>query len=119
MIFVYLIGALLIITKLADVLTTLRFIRRGGISLERNRMVNKLMLKYGFQKTIWAIFAVVVLFVGIAIIEVYLNNTYWTKLVFIIIGIFVSIVQLSVAYYNLTGKFNCVVKIVSRFKIYR
>lgn len=116
---VFISAFLVIITKLADVLSTLRFLKHGNITLERNKLARKLMSKFGPKSVVWGVFIIAILVVVITIWQVLSFNNIWYDWAFIVIAILVSLFQASVARYNYTGKANFLVLCVSKFGIYR
>jgi hypothetical protein len=110
---------LVIFTKLADVLTTLKFLKSGNIALERNKLAGKLMSKFGPKSVVWGVFIIAVLVVIVATWQILTVNNIWYDWAFIVIAILVSLFQASVARYNYSGKANFLVELISRFRLYR
>ena len=115
---IYLSASLIIITKLADVLTTLRFLGKGSIAMERNRFVRRLMRGIGAKLVIWLVFVLTIVIVAIVLLAVLQSGMWWYKWSFVVISIFVSVVQASIAYYNYSGKPNRIVRFVGKFRFY-
>lgn len=109
---------LVVITKLADVLSTLLFLKHGNIALERNRLARKLMFKIGHKSVVWGVFIIAIMVVAVSVWQVFIADNIWYEWAFIVIAILVSLFQASVAGYNYTGKSNLIVSWISRFKIY-
>ncbi len=106
---------LLILTKLYDCLTTIKGIERKGCNCESNPFARILMDKIGIKATVWLIFLLVVLIAVFAeAISLFIGKV--ALFLYIIVGLFVSIVQYGVAHKNLTEKENLISKMV--FKLY-
>lgn len=105
----------LILTKLYDCLTTIKGIERMGCNCESNPFARYLMNIVGMRTTVWLIFLLVVLIAVFAeAISLFIGKV--ALFLYIILGIFVSIVQYGVAHKNSTGKDNSISKMV--YKIY-
>ena len=90
----------LIITKLMDVLSTLRLLRDP--MMETNPIARKLMHRLGMKGTVWLIFIVaIILIVTSGVISLYAGVVYQSA--FILLGLFISVIQFAVAYTNWTG----------------
>ena len=116
---IYLSATLIILTKLADVLTTLRFLRSGSIAMEHNSFVRKLMLGMGANLTVWLVFLLTIVIVAIVLLAVLQSGIWWYEWSFVVISVFVSVVQANVAYYNYSGKANRIVRLVGGLKPYK
>jgi len=112
-ILVFIIASLIIITKLLDVMSTLYRIHHS--SQETNPIAGRLMEKYGVKRVSWAVFFLVVLIVILSSFIVWISPFKTLALnIFILLGLFVSIVQSAVAYANYKGRNNLVTRIVRR-----
>jgi len=110
---------LVILTKLADVLTTLRFLKYGNIAMECNKIARKLMSKFSHKSVVWGVFIISILIVVVVLWQVLASNSYWYKWAFVILSFLISLSQVSVAWYNYTGNANFLVSLISKFSIYR
>ena len=102
---IWIVIGLLVITKFMDAYTTMHRIQ--GISHETNPVARKLMGRLGVKPAIWAIFGLAVVIIGLAGWLV-LNLGVFFQAVFIIVGLFVVVVQASAAQANWTGRQNAV-----------
>lgn len=110
---------LVILTKLADVISTLRFLKTGNIGLERNKIARKIMFLIGSKRAIWGVFAftiILVISIQFAIMRI---DIYWYQWAYVVTALIVSIFQASVAFYNITGRSNVFVRLISRLSLYR
>lgn len=97
---VFIVIGFLIITKLLDVLSTLRLLRDP--MMETNPIARRLMLRFGMKGTVWLIFIVAIILVATSgVIALYEGVVY--QVAFILVGIFISVIQFAVAYTNWTG----------------
>lgn len=103
--------SLLILTKLADVVSTLQKI--GHYSQEANPLTRKLMEKFGSKGAIWMVFGVSL---GIIAGTTYfaLQGLYFFRYVYVVYGVLVSLVQAAAAVANWTGRPNAVTRAVMR-----
>jgi len=104
---VYLVIALLIITKLCDVLSTLH--RNEKAHSETNPIAKHMMICVGTKKAIWLVFLLALIIIGIAGISA-INGNMIMKALFICAGAAISFIQGAVAYCNWTGKDNAITK---------
>lgn len=111
-IFSYIVMLLLIITKLLDVSSTIKRITHP--SIESNPFAKRLMVRFGIRSTAWGVFGLVVLITLIAG-RIALDGQQDLEFLFIGFGIFVSIVQFSVAQNNWTRKPNLITKWVWKY----
>ncbi len=102
---------LLILTKLLDVLSTLRRIRYA--SNETNPFARKLMYRWGPKATVWFVFVLAVIIIGVAGYLAYLMGPIF-QIAFILVGIFISLVQFAVAAANWSGKDNLITRQVRK-----
>jgi len=112
--FIVLIGALVIYTKLLDCVTTVKFVKSS--SSESNKIAKFFMKKYGFKNTIWGIFIFTFILVVFSVWNVFEAKEFLSKLLFLLIGLIVSIFQFSVAQFNRTKKMNWLTKTVASWK---
>lgn len=100
---IYLVAALLVVTKLFDVLSTLRNIGIAGH--EANPWARRLMQRLGVRTAVWLVFA---LAAGIILLATSLALEYGVimQLAFILLGATIAFVQGAVAWQNLTGREN-------------
>lgn len=96
---------LLIVTKLCDVLSTLREIHHA--SNESNPFAQKIMRRMGTKQAVWLVFLLAILIIAITGITALTMGVVF-QVVFTVFGLFVSIVQLAVAIANWTGRDNMV-----------
>lgn len=108
---VYVVIALLVLTKLADVISTLKHIRQAGH--ESNPLARKMMLRLGTRQAIWLIFLVALVIIAIAGIAA-LSFGVVFQVAFILLGLFVAVVQFAVAAANWTGRDNPVTRQVRK-----
>jgi|GEM_PF-733738 len=102
---IWIVIGLLVITKFMDTYTTMRRIQ--GISHETNPVARKLMGRLGVKPAIWAIFGLALVIIGLAgWLALHLGAIF--QAVFIIVGLFVVVVQASAAQANWTGRQNAV-----------
>jgi len=107
------IASLLILTKFLDVMSTLYRIHHA--SQETNPIAGRWMAKYGVKRVSWGVFVVVVVIVILSSFIVWISPFKTLALtIFILLGLFVSIVQSAVAYANYKGRNNLVTRIVRR-----
>jgi len=103
---------LLITTKLADVVSTLRIIRKSR--QETNPIGQRMMYYWGVQKSAWAVFGIALIII-IAAGTAALFGPLAYQVAFVVLGIFISIVQAGVALCNWTGRENRVSRFVLKF----
>jgi heme O synthase-like polyprenyltransferase len=112
-IMVSIISIFIILSKYFDCHSTALKIRQ--VEDEKNPIARKIMLKYGIKTTIWAIFLLSVLIVGLSLMLIYVfYNNLWSKITYVIVGLLVSIVQIAVARNNYSGKTNFLTRILLR-----
>lgn len=105
------VALLLVLTKLADVISTLR--RLCHPSAEANPFAQKMMYRLGPRPAIWLVFALALIIIGVATTITYLGGTFF-QVVFILAGIMISIIQLAVAVANWTAKENGITRVVRK-----
>jgi hypothetical protein len=102
---ILLVGAMLTLTKLANVLSTVRGIRRGGPGLEQNVPARRLMERWGVAPASWGVFVAAALMIGVSVWLAWNSGQLWGW-AFVIAGIFISWVQAGVAKANWSGSPN-------------
>lgn len=102
----------LIISKFLDCLST--SIRIGSVEHEQNRFARKTMELLGIQTTIWLVFLLSILIVVVSTFYVLNRYSLLFSLSFIVLGIFIGIVQLAVARNNYFRKQNLITKFLFR-----
>ena len=102
---IWIVIGLLVITKFMDTYTTMRRIQ--GISHETNPVARKLMGRLGVKPAIWAIFGLAMVIISLAG-WLALNLGAIFQVVFIVVGLFVVVVQAAAAQANWTGRQNAV-----------
>jgi hypothetical protein len=100
---VYFVIALLVATKLCDVASTLN--RISYIKEETNPIARQIMIHIGRKKAVWIVFLLSLLIIGLAGYTA-IKSGRFIQIIFIIVGVSVSIVQGFVAYCNWTGREN-------------
>jgi len=108
---IYVTAIALILTKLADVVSTLQHIR--GATHESNRIARHIMQRIGIAPTVWLIFGVSI---GIIALATYfaLESHWLMQLTFVVVGTLVALVQAAVAHANTTQRENHIVSLVRR-----
>lgn len=96
---------LLILTKLLDVLSTLKRIRH--YSNETNPFARKMMLHWGPRATVWIVFAIALLIICVAGGMAFLLRPVF-QIIYLFFGSAISGVQFAVAAANWTGRDNFV-----------
>lgn len=114
---IYIISALIITSKFLDCYTTTSQIT--SISQERNPIARKIMKTLGIHTTIWAIFVLSIVIVGISIWLLFsFYNTTFYKILYIAFGLLITLAHCAVAHTNKTKRLN----VFTRFlltKMYR
>ena len=113
MIWITLISAILLVaSKLCDVLTTLKYV---GVNGEGNPLVRRLMVKYGFKTTCWAVFGLVVLVALGCVAAACLGEVSAAYLIVAdALMLIISVDQFAVARYNVTHKENALIRLILR-----
>ena len=78
---------------------------------EQNPLMRRLMVRFGAHAVIWVVFVVAVAIVILAhwlVLNVY--ESFIMQIGYVIVGLFVSLVQLAVWRTNMTGRFNKITK---------
>ena len=114
---VYLVISLLIITKLMDVLSTIKRIEHSQI--ETNPLARKMMTKIGIKTTAWIVFGIVVLVV-LLMGRIALEGEDFFQIFFLVFGLVLSVIQFAVAHNNWTRRTNFITRLVLMYhrKIY-
>jgi len=110
-------GILIIISKLFDVLSTIKVV--SSPYQEKNLFARKIMLKIGIKSTCWLIFLLVVIFVSIYTYNIFLSDKIWIIIGFIIFGNIITVIQFAVAHYNYTRRKNLIIKLLTKTAIYK
>lgn len=107
------IALLLILTKFLDVMSTLYRIHHA--SQETNPIAGRWMAKYGVKRVSWGVFVVVVVIVSLATTLVWISPfPNLTKGAYILLGLFISIIQAAVAHTNYSGRYNIITRFVGK-----
>lgn len=101
------VAALLVATKLLDVVSTLQ--RIGSPRAERNAIARYMMIRLGTASAAWLVFVLALIIIGVAFVAAMRGGTTMQAL-FIIVGMSISIVQGAVAYCNWTGRDNFITR---------
>jgi len=109
-------AALLIISKLCDVLSTIKYVGANG---EINQIAQRLFRCLGFRTTVWLIFTIVVLVAIACVVEVLLCQSWFLGVILSAGMIVVSLFQFSVARFNVTGKHNFFSRCIARLYLSR
>lgn len=105
--YVYLVIALLVVTKACDVVSTSqRIVHPHG---ETNPIARHMMIRVGTTKAVWVVFVLALIIIGLAGWAAIIGSSIMQAL-FILAGIAISIAQGSVAYCNWTGRDNVITK---------
>ena len=102
---VYIVAALLVLTKLCDVVSTLQ--RLEHPQGETNPLARQTMLRFGRTKAVWIVFVLALIIIGLAG-RAAGNGGNILQALFIVAGVAISIVQGSVAHCNWTGRDNAI-----------
>lgn len=103
------VAGLLVLTKLLDVLSTLRAI---DAEQETNPMAARLMRMFGVKVAVWFVFVVACAVVA-ASAALALFGPPWLAWAFVAFGLLVAIVQACVARANVSGRHNVVTAVVA------
>ncbi len=102
---IYIISASIIISKFLDCYTTTSQIT--SVSQERNPLARKVMKRFGIHTTIWGIFGLTIIIVGISIWLLFrFYDTTFYKVFYIALGLLVTLTQFAVAHTNKTKRLN-------------
>ncbi len=108
---IYLTMALLALTKLLDVLSTLRCITHSGI--ETNPLARSVMQKIGVKTASWLVFAIAIAIIACSGLAA-LYGPFFYQVLFILLGIPISVIQAAVALNNHTGRTNLITSQIFR-----
>lgn len=113
-IFIWIVSFLIIISKFLDCYTT--SIQITSLNQERNPIARKVMKKFGIHTTIWTVFGISIVIVGISIWLLFaFYNTVPYKISYIFLGAIVALTQFAVAHTNKTKQLNLITKILLRY----
>jgi hypothetical protein len=104
--------ALLIVTKFLDVVSTAVRVRESH--QETNPFAQNAMGSIGVSKTVWIVFGIALFIIVAAGTAAFLGPIGY-QIAFVVVGIFISVVQAGVAACNWTGRDNAVSRRVLRF----
>jgi hypothetical protein len=104
--------ALLIVTKFLDVVSTAVRVRESH--QETNPFAQNAMGSIGVSKTVWIVFGIALVIIVAAGTAALLGPLGY-QIAFVVIGIFISIMQAGVALCNWTGRHNWISGLVLRF----
>ena len=105
----------LILSKLLDCISTSKNI--NDYNEETNPLTKTIMRLLGINKSIYFVFIIALLIILICGIFSYNTNIILYKLCFILLGIFISIIQFSVSYANFKGRNNIIINNIYKFHI--
>ena len=116
---VFVISLLIVVSKFFDCWTTSTQITHPN--QERNPLARNLFKRFSSQTVIWGIFVLTVLIVGISIWILFTSyNTDLYKIIYLIIGVIVTMAQFAVAHTNKTKRSNFITRILmKRYSKYR
>ncbi len=104
---VYLVIALLVATKLFDAVSTAQ--RIGHASAETNPLARRMMMGVGTTRAIWIVFSLALAVIGAAGAAAVAGSDL-VKLLFIVVGVAISVIQGAVASGNWSGRENAVTR---------
>ena len=105
---VYLVIALLVVTKFCDVASTTQRIDHPGA--ETNPLARlMMMMRVGTTRAIWVVFVLSLIIIGVAGGAAVAGGNLM-KFLFIIVGVAISIIQGAVAHCNWSGHENAITK---------
>lgn len=108
---IYITSFLILFSKYLDCYTTSSQITY--LSQERNPIARKMMERYGIHTTIWAIFGLAIIIVSLSVWLLFaFYNTTLYKILFILLGTFLALIQFAVAHTNKTKRLNFFTKIL-------
>jgi hypothetical protein len=113
-ILIWIVSFLIIISKFLDCYTTSTQIT--DLNQERNPLARKVMERIGIHTTIWTIFGLSIIIVGLSIWVLFVfYNTIVYKVLFISLGTFIAFTQFAVAHTNMTKRLNFFTKILLKY----
>jgi len=101
---------IIVISKFSDCYTTQKGIERKGVHGEQNHFMRGFMLRFGYVKTIWMVFSLVILIVSIVSFYVVEYAGIFETAAYIIFSTIISIIHFGVAVNNHQGKRNWITK---------
>ena len=104
---VYFVTALLVLTKLGDVASTLHGIEHAD--RETNPLARRMMTRIGTVEAVWIVLFLALVIIGICAVAA-LNGGLVMQSLFIVAGAGISMVQAAVAHCNWTGRENLITK---------
>ena len=110
---VWIVAGLIIGSKFLDCLTT--SMKITSINQEQNPIARKFMHCMGVQSTIWLIFGLSIIIVGISIWLLFnFYNSFMYKIGFICFGACIAIIQFAVAHTNYTRRLNVITRFLMK-----
>ena len=108
----------MIISKFLDCLSTQT--RLVDINDEKNSIGRMIMKLFTVKAGIWAVFLLSLLIIALStwLLYAYYPTTFY-KGIFVIAGLFISLVQLAVAHNNYTGRSNFITRKIRSMPLYR
>lgn len=110
---IYITAIMIVITKLLDCYTTIRFCKNANS--ETNPIASYFMKNLGIRKLVYIYFALTLIIVFLTGFWAILTDILIYKIAFIILGLIISIIKALVVYTNYTHKFNFITKIILNF----
>lgn len=101
---------LIVLSKFFDCYTTHKGIKRMGVQGEKNHFMRGFMLRFGYVKTIWIVFLLVILIVSVVSFYVIEYAGIVESAAFIIFSIIISTIHFGVAVNNHQGRRNWITK---------
>ncbi len=105
---IYITTILLVATKFLDCYSTNKGLTI--INMETNPIARKIMNCFGKKNAIWTIFFLALIIITICSYTAIIVNSAIYKISFIILGLLISLIQLSVAITNFGKKYNTITK---------
>lgn len=108
---IWIVSFLIISSKFLDCYTTSSQIT--STNQERNPIARIIMKRFGIHTTIWTIFSLSIIIVGLAVwlLFTFYNTTFY-KALFVSLGVFITFTQFAVAYTNKTKRLNIFTKLL-------
>jgi hypothetical protein len=101
---------LIVFSKFFDCYTTHKGINRIGVHGEKNELVRGFMIRFGYVKTIWIVFLIVILIVSFVTVYLIKYSGIVETTAFVMFSIFISIAHFGLAINNHQGRRNWVTK---------
>jgi energy-converting hydrogenase Eha subunit E len=112
---VWIVSFLIIISKFLDCYTTST--RITSLSEEQNPIARKIMKRLGTRLAIWMIFGISIVIVGFSLWVLFVfYNTTLHKILFVLVGAFVALIQFAVSHTNYTRRTNIFTECILRLK---